>query len=213
MSKRSLILYACGSDLIVDFIEVALKNDLEIKSILNNMGNTTANSDYESFAVENYDFTKELTPFLVPLFTPHNRYLASREAVGYGLKALDLLSDRNNDLPLRFEHGEGCFINKRVVIGSNSRLGNFVLINRGACLGHHIMLEDYVSIGPGVVSGGGVRIGRGALIGTAAVLLPGVTIAEHAVVGAGAVVTKDVGNNSIVVGNPAKPVGENKDAF
>jgi len=58
-----------------------------------------------------------------------------------------------------------------------------------------------------------VRIGRGALIGTAAVLLPGVTIAEHAVVGAGAVVTKDVGNNSIVVGNPAKPVGENKDAF
>ena len=37
-------------------------------------------------------------------------------------------------------------------------------------------------------------------------ILPGVTIGENAVVGAGAVVTKDVPNNAVVVGNPARVI-------
>lgn len=37
-------------------------------------------------------------------------------------------------------------------------------------------------------------------------ILPGVTIGENAVVGAGAVVTKDVPDNAVVVGNPARVI-------
>ena len=37
-------------------------------------------------------------------------------------------------------------------------------------------------------------------------VLPGVTIGENAVVGAGAVVTKDVPDNAVVVGTPAKVI-------
>lgn len=37
-------------------------------------------------------------------------------------------------------------------------------------------------------------------------ILPGVTIGENAVVGAGAVVTRDVPDNAVVVGNPAKVI-------
>ena len=43
-----------------------------------------------------------------------------------------------------------------------------------------------------------------AWIGSKSVILPGVTIGENAVVGAGSVVTKDVPDNAIVAGNPAK---------
>ena len=42
-----------------------------------------------------------------------------------------------------------------------------------------------------------------AVIGSNATLMP-VTIGENAVVGAGAVVTKDVPDNTIIAGNPAK---------
>lgn len=55
-----------------------------------------------------------------------------------------------------------------------------------------VIIEDYVFIGP------------------RAIILPGVTIGKGAVVAAGAVVTKDVPNYAIVVGIPAKQIGERK---
>ena len=45
---------------------------------------------------------------------------------------------------------------------------------------------------------------RGASIGSGATLLGGITIGENALVGAGSVVTKDVPENAIVAGNPAR---------
>src|SRR5690606_15037985 len=47
---------------------------------------------------------------------------------------------------------------------------------------------------------------QGASIGSSATILCGVTIGENAIVGAGAVVTKDVPENTIVAGVPAKVV-------
>jgi len=45
---------------------------------------------------------------------------------------------------------------------------------------------------------------RRASIGTSSTILCGVTIGENAIVGAGSVVTKDVPDNAVVVGNPAR---------
>jgi acetyltransferase-like isoleucine patch superfamily enzyme len=42
------------------------------------------------------------------------------------------------------------------------------------------------------------------MIGAGAVVLPQIKIGENAVVGAGAVVTRDVGDHTLVVGNPAR---------
>jgi acetyltransferase-like isoleucine patch superfamily enzyme len=49
-----------------------------------------------------------------------------------------------------------------------------------------------------------VVIGDDVWIGANAVILPGVTIGRHCVVAAGAVVTKDVPDNTVVGGVPAK---------
>lgn len=55
-----------------------------------------------------------------------------------------------------------------------------------------VTIEDYVFIGP------------------RAIILPGVTLHKGAVVAAGAIVTKDVEENTIVAGIPAKPIGVRK---
>ena len=45
---------------------------------------------------------------------------------------------------------------------------------------------------------------RGASIGSGSTLLGGITIGANALIGAGSVVTKDVPENAVVAGNPAR---------
>jgi acetyltransferase-like isoleucine patch superfamily enzyme len=65
--------------------------------------------------------------------------------------------------------------------------------------GHPISPDDRHSLVPKPI-----YIKKNAWIGANATILPGVTIGENAIVAAGAVVSKDVPDNSIVGGIPAK---------
>ncbi len=51
-----------------------------------------------------------------------------------------------------------------------------------------------------------VRIGDNCWIGGSVTILPGVTIGNNCTVGAGSVVVKDIPDNSVAVGNPAKVI-------
>ena len=52
----------------------------------------------------------------------------------------------------------------------------------------------------------GPIIKAGAKIGANSVIFPGITIGKNAVVGAGAAVNRDVPDNDIVAGNPARSI-------
>lgn len=106
--------------------------------------------------------------------------------------------------------------------GKTTRVGKAVFINFGCTFLDQggITLEDGVFIGPGakILTEGHpehpdtrltlltqpVVIRRKAWIGAGAMILPGVTVGENAIVAAGAVVTKDVPDNTIAAGVPAK---------
>ena len=52
-------------------------------------------------------------------------------------------------------------------------------------------------------------IGKDCVIGVNAIIMPGVKIGNEVVIGSGSVVTKDIPNNCIAVGNPAKVIKTN----
>lgn len=51
-----------------------------------------------------------------------------------------------------------------------------------------------------------VKIGDNVYIGTGAMIMPGVTIGSNVIIGAGAIVSRDIPDNCVAVGVPAKPI-------
>lgn len=113
-----------------------------------------------------------------------------------------------------------CFIENDVVVGDR------VTIKNGVQLWDGLRVGDDVFIGPNATftndrwprSGNHgfetllTTVGSGASIGAGAVVLPGLVIGNGAMVGAGSVVTRDVPPGKLVLGNPARVVGDAQDA-
>jgi len=115
-------------------------------------------------------------------------------------------------------------IQRGAVIGTNCKISSHTFICKG------VTIEDGVFVGHGVMfindlypqavnDNGSIQVEADwvmadtlvksrASIGTHATILGGVTIGEHALIGAGAVVTRDVPAYAIVMGVPARVVGD-----
>jgi len=126
----------------------------------------------------------------------------------------------------------GCEIGDETKIGSfveiqkNAKVGKRCKVSSHSFICEGVTIEDNVFIGHGVMftndvyprataADGNLQteadwkvektlVKRGASIGTGATILPNLSIGENAIVGAGSVITRDVPDNAVVVGNPAK---------
>jgi sugar O-acyltransferase (sialic acid O-acetyltransferase NeuD family) len=98
----------------------------------------------------------------------------------------------------------GCQILAHATVVGDAQLGLSCIINTAASVDHEAILGDGVHVAPGATLAGCVTIQEYAFIGAGATVLPNLRIGRRAVVGAGAVVTRDVPENAVVYGNPAR---------
>jgi sugar O-acyltransferase (sialic acid O-acetyltransferase NeuD family) len=90
------------------------------------------------------------------------------------------------------------------VLGDFSRVGDFCIFGINCAIDHDAKIGNGVHVMGGAAVAGEVTIGDFSTIGANATVLPRVTIGQNSIVGAGSVVTKDVPNNVVVVGAPAR---------
>ena len=124
------------------------------------------------------------------------------------------------------EVGDNTKIGAFVEIQKNARVGRNCKISSHSFVCEGVTIEDNVFVGHGVIfindlfprattQDGELQtekdwkveytlVKKGASIGSGATILANVVIGENAMVGAGSVVTRDVPDNSVVAGNPAK---------
>jgi sugar O-acyltransferase (sialic acid O-acetyltransferase NeuD family) len=98
--------------------------------------------------------------------------------------------------------GTGVVIQSAVNVSTLVTLGNFVKLNSLSNVMHDSLIGDFVTIAPNAVVLGRVRIFDLAYVGANATILSGLTVGRDSVVGAGSVVTKNVDDETLVVGNP-----------
>lgn len=100
--------------------------------------------------------------------------------------------------------GEGTVVMAGAVINPRSTLGSHVIVNTRASIDHDCVLGDYAHISPGANVAGRVSVGAFTQVGIGASVIQVIRIGSRVVIGAGAVVIRDVPDDVVMVGNPAR---------
>jgi sugar O-acyltransferase (sialic acid O-acetyltransferase NeuD family) len=143
--------------------------------------------------------------FLVAIGNPIIKRSIVEKLSGQPISYGNLVS-KNTVISADFLTGQGAVVCDGVVATVDIRIGSHVLLNLNVTIGHDVIIGDYCSIMPGANISGNVKIGEATLIGSGAVILQGITIGANVRVGAGAVVTKDIADDTTVVGVPARRI-------
>lgn len=102
--------------------------------------------------------------------------------------------------------GRGCFIGNFVHIGPDAEIGDNTIINNASVIEHGVKIGAHSHIAPNVAVSGNTIIGERVFIGVGASIRDNVSICNNVIVGAGSVVVKNISEEGVYAGCPAKRI-------
>lgn len=102
--------------------------------------------------------------------------------------------------------GAGSNILMNAVFSNSITLGKGCIIYYNVVITHDCELGDFVEISPCAILLGRCKVGSFTHIGANVTILPDVRIGKNVIIGAGSVVTRDIPDNVVAFGSPAKAI-------
>lgn len=132
-------------------------------------------------------------------------------------KTLDYVSSLGYNIP-NFIHssviihssvkiGKGVYILPGSIVMPYTEIKDYSMISMGVNLAHHSILDKGCFLSTGVNFGASIHAKENSYVGIGATIMTGIkTLGKNCLVGAGSVVIKDVEDNAVVAGVPAKVI-------
>ena len=153
-------------------------------------------------------FSKYNNYFTIGIGKPKLRYELYKKFVELGGVIRSSISPTATIGSYDVHIGLGTNILTNSIISNSVKIGKGCIIYYNVIITHDCKVGDFIELSPSVILLGNVKVGSFTQIGANATILPNVSIGKNVIIGAGAVVTKDIPDNCVVVGIPAKVIKE-----
>ncbi len=116
------------------------------------------------------------------------------------------LIDKTANISKTAAVGMSTYVGKSAVVNALAQVGQGVILNSNSVVEHECEIGDFSHIAPSATLAGNVKIGSRSFVGANSVCKQSISIGSSCIIGAGGVVIKNVPNNEIWIGNPAKKI-------
>lgn len=123
-----------------------------------------------------------------------------------GGQFISLISNRAYVSSYNTKIGKGCIICPDSRVHCDVTIGDFVTLQPNAVLGHDVKVGNWCHINDYADCGGATHIGDEVTIHTHSFILPGFKVEKGATIGAGSIVVRNVKEEVVMFGNPARPL-------
>lgn len=192
-------------------------NELEGLAFYDDVNHDLPNLIYDKFPIlknENQvkeHFQKYGNEFTIGIGNPLLRIKMLEKFEALGGKLRSTLSKFSDIGSYEVHIGAGTNILSGAIVSNSVSIGKANLIYYNAIITHDVITGDFVEISPGAKLLGRCSVGDFSSIGSNAVILPDVKVGRNVIIGAGAVVRKDLPDDCVAVGIPAKIIKTNHD--
>ena len=109
--------------------------------------------------------------------------------------------------------GKGSTILVNATVNTNAKIGDYCCVNTRAVIEHDCIIGENVFVQPGSVVAGNVTVGEHTVIGVGVTIREKIRVGKNCIIGGGAFVCKDIPDNSLAYGVPAKVIEKMQVAF
>lgn len=171
--------------------------------------NSTRN-EYRSCPIFSFEdtqsrFIHDEVEFIIAIGEPDDRMRLYRRVKEKGYKCKTLIHPTAYVSPSA-AIGEGTVIQHGVVVSSDAKVGDNCFFQSLALVGHDCAIGDHCVVSSHAAISGNVSIGDNTFIAPGVVIKEKINIGSNSIIGMGAVVQRDIPDNVIALGNPARPM-------